>query len=1077
MQHSFPDIAALPSLTLHNGAVWHWQDGRTQRISAGQAQHLLQRQPHLLCHAAMLQARLRQMVQAQGQGRPVPARQDHGPAQAPGLFASSSAGQGASAAASTTTSAKPASPQPLRHHDVAELFAFVLPAVSSPPLVSSFAAELDLSLPDDDPAALHELAAALLHHLQAADVPHPQQALALARMLERSGWPWAQPVLAVLEKRQQQAAGQQGRQQQESASATGPAASSANAASTTAASQPAMFDINALAAWDLLAEWEDNPPAPPPGQEPVTAAEAQRELARILGPRAEERADQRRYAAAVAQAFVPRPSRHENTVLLAEAGTGLGKTLGYLAPAALWARRNAGSVWVATYTRNLQRQLLDETRRLWPEPALHRRRVSVRKGRENYLCLLNAEETLGQLAGSGAEGMLLAALLARWMAASRDGDMVGGDFPAWLLPLLGGERLAQATPMSLGLTDRRGECTYAACRHFRKCFIEKARVRAERADIVIANHAVVLTQAAYNVQLGQTLPHRLLDTPPPARLVFDEGHHLFDAADSAFSGHLSLREAVELRRWIRGAEGARRRGRGLRERLGDLLQSASGGLALLQEVEEAARTLPLDGWRARLQGGAPAGAAEAFFLLVRNQVLARADMRHASPHALQDLETDCLPLIDGLPQAAEELMEELAALQGGMRKLAGLLLGRLEQEAATLNSTDRNRLEAMARGLVRRGELLVGGWRLMLGHVLHAHAAATSRQAGGGAPETAADAPADAGMDAAADSPQAPKTAREAAQQEAPAATSRQHEAAAQRPPGARLVKWFSLTRMQGQEIDIGLHAHWVDPTIPLAECVLRPADSVVITSATLRDSATDAVEDGGWQGAEMRTGAVHLPWVARRVQFPSPFDHASQARVFVINDLDRDDIAQAAAAFRALFLAAGGGALGLFTAISRLKQVHQRLLTPLEQAGLPLYAQHVDALDTGTLVDIFRAQRNACLLGTDALRDGIDVPGASLRLVVMERVPWQRPTILERARQQAFGRQRWSDMQVRLRLRQAFGRLIRKADDHGVFVMLDNRLSSRFFSAFPDGTPIRRCGLAEAVEATRAFLRECRQP
>ena len=52
----------------------------------------------------------------------------------------------------------------------------------------------------------------------------------------------------------------------------------------------------------------------------------------------------------------------------------------------------------------------------------------------------------------------------------------------------------------------------------------------------------------------------------------------------------------------------------------------------------------------------------------------------------------------------------------------------------------------------------------------------------------------------------------------------------------------------------------------------------------------------------------------------------------------------------------------------------------------------------------MFRAERDACLLGTDAVRDGVDVPGDSLRLIVLDRVPWGQPTILERARREQFG-------------------------------------------------------------------------
>jgi len=54
---------------------------------------------------------------------------------------------------------------------------------------------------------------------------------------------------------------------------------------------------------------------------------------------------------------------------------------------------------------------------------------------------------------------------------------------------------------------------------------------------------------------------------------------------------------------------------------------------------------------------------------------------------------------------------------------------------------------------------------------------------------------------------------------------------------------------------------------------------------------------------------------------------------------------------------------------------------------------------------NIFRGEEQACLLGTDAVRDGVDVPGRSLRLIVFDRVPWPRPDILHRARREAFER------------------------------------------------------------------------
>ena len=104
-------------------------------------------------------------------------------------------------------------------------------------------------------------------------------------------------------------------------------------------------------------------------------------------------------------------------MLLAEAGTGIGKTLAYLAPASLWAERSGGTVWVSTYTKALQRQLDAEGYKIFPDAAERARKIVVRKGRENYLCLLNLEDAMqGAFAGRAA---ILAQLVGRWAAYSQ----------------------------------------------------------------------------------------------------------------------------------------------------------------------------------------------------------------------------------------------------------------------------------------------------------------------------------------------------------------------------------------------------------------------------------------------------------------------------------------------------------------------------------------------------------------------------------------------------------------------------------------------------------------------------------
>ena len=486
--------------------------------------------------------------------------------------------------------------------------------------------------------------------------------------------------------------------------------------------------------------------------------------------------------------------------------------------------------------------------------------------------------------------------------------------------------------------------------------------------------------------------------------MFDEGHHLFGAADSAFSAHLSGQESLELRRWLRGGEAGRQsRARGLSRRIGDLAEGREGGGELLAEIESAAGGLAGDGWLERLRDANPLGPTEVFLRLVRQQTLARASDRDGG----FSLETTPDNPIDGLLDAAARLAEALARLAAPISALQKHLAAILDEEADALDSGSRIRIEAAMSGLERRAGLPIAAWRGMLDDL---------------------------------------KTG----------------------PPDA-FVDWFSVTRFAGRETDAGYHRHWIDPTMPFAETVLRPAHGALITSATLLDQTVG--EEVDWASAEVRTGALHLVEPAARISLASPFDHAAQTRIYIVTDVRRDDADQVAAAYRSLFVAAGGGALGLFTAIWRLRAVHKRIVEALEEEDLPLYAQHVDAIDTGSLVDIFRAETDSCLLGTDAVRDGVDVPGRALRLIVFDRVPWPRPDIMHRARRRAFGGKRYDDMLTRLRLKQAYGRLLRRQGDAGVFVMLDAMTPSRLLSALPPSVAIERVGLAEAVAGTRDFL------
>ncbi len=850
-------------------------------------------------------------------------------------------------------------------YDVLELFAFVHPVKFCVPTPAGLCKALGFAPPDDFedmPLKLMDCARALLSDLALDPYKAKADPVKIARVmgLNGKGWNWTPFVLAALGENYDP--------------------------------KEPIFGKADLNVWKNLPEWAEEAPPPPAGHEGVAEEETAERLTSLLGHGSEQRAEQKQYADTMRHAFDPAQQSGEPHIVLAEAGTGVGKTLGYLAPASLWAEKNKGSVWISTFTKNLQRQIDQELTRLYPDSLIKDTHVAIRKGRENYLCLLNLEEMLGGAAlAAHADHAIASGLMARWSAASRDGDLSGGDFPGWLPGLVGYR-------YTLALSDRRGECIYSACDHYHRCFVEKSSRKAKHARIVVANHAVVMIQSALAAP----------EDDMPSRYIFDEGHHLFSAADSAFAAHLTAQETYDLRRWFLGAEGGQKsRARGIKRRAEDLISSDPEGQTMLAAILHEAQSLTGEGWTKRLKDNAPFGPCETFIHGVMEQVYARAEGRDG-PYSL---ETDTKPLNDDLAKKAAVLGAALSKLQKPVMAMAKHLRAKLAADTGEMDSDTRRRLDAVSSSLERRGAMTLNAWCAMLEQLTN--------------------------------TPQAQ----------------------------GEFIDWFGIERMDGKAYDAGYYRHFIDPMKPFAQAIAPHVHGIGITSATLRDHGAEA-EDSGWIAARMQTGLPHMNGDITEAAFPSPFDYKNQSRVFIINDVRKDDLAQVAGAYRALFQASGGGAIGLFTAISRLRAVHGKIASDLEDHGLNLYSQHVDDIDAGSLVDMFRDDVHACLLGTDAMRDGVDVPGESLRLLVFDRVPWPRPTILHKSRREAFGKKQYDEMITRMKLKQAFGRLVRRADDKGVFVMLDSMLPSRLHSAFPPDVAIVKCGLAQAVSEIKDFLK-----
>ena len=283
-----------------------------------------------------------------------------------------------------------------------------------------------------------------------------------------------------------------------------------------------------------------------------------RELARY-----EDRASQRSMAAAIARVY------NEGGIGLLEAGTGVGKSLGYLVPALRWAAANGERTIVSTNTINLQEQLVRKDLPFLARALDDQKvRFALLKGWRNYLCKARLEQATGgaaQLFDDGMAGEL--ATLAAWAERTADGSL--SDLPTPPRPEVWDEVSAEGDI-----------CTRMKCTHFDQCFVFKARRAAAQADIIVVNHHLLLADLAVRRQAQNWDDAAVL--PAYGRLVVDEGHHLEDAAAAHLGSTVTRRG---LQRLVNRLD---RRGKGLLPLLAtklaasrDLLSTAS--LDLVQE--------------------------------------------------------------------------------------------------------------------------------------------------------------------------------------------------------------------------------------------------------------------------------------------------------------------------------------------------------------------------------------------------------------------------------------------------------------------------------------------------------------
>ncbi len=227
---------------------------------------------------------------------------------------------------------------------------------------------------------------------------------------------------------------------------------------------------------------------------------------------------------------------------------------------------------------------------------------------------------------------------------------------------------------------------------------------------------------------------------------------------------------------------------------------------------------------------------------------------------------------------------------------------------------------------------------------------------------------------------------------------------------------------------------------------------TVVITSATLELGGTfDAVA-----GTIGLRGEGAPAW--RGLDVGSPFDYPRQGIAYVARHLPapgRDGTApQTLDELEALVRAAGGRTLGLFSSMRAAREATEAMRERLDDTDIVVLCQGEDQI--ATLVRDFAREPRTCLFGTLSLWQGVDVPGSSCHLVVIDRIPFPRPDDpLASARSRAIasmggnGFMAVSATHAALRLAQGAGRLIRRADDRGVVAFLDSRMMTARYAGF----------------------------
>ena len=627
-------------------------------------------------------------------------------------------------------------------------------------------------------------------------------------------------------------------------------------------------------------------------------------------------------ATSVTEAF------NQKQYLIAEAGTGTGKSLAYLIPSILWACRNGERVVLSTNTKNLQDQLFYKDLPLLKKIMEEEFRVTLLKGRSNYLCPKRWKEILRNpdLYLSSEERIAILPLIL-WAEKTQTGDISENH----------GFHLEMNSGLWAKLTcpERNEKDSH------QRCFLTIAREAAQKSHLVIVNHPLLLSDLATE--------NRILT--PFTRLVLDEAHNLEKVATEHLGIEVSFNRLKRI--IVRLQEGQRR-----------------GLLPLLQN---------------RVERGRISGKIKESLLRCLENLLQKIPETQEKGIAFFQIVSSSLPSRKMRYKPSDLFLEKIGEEGDELYHV----LNKLESELETLRK-DLQDLKPFQENLQDLEDV---------SYELHQYSKSLGLLL----------------FDLRED--------------------------------------WCYWAESREDPLRSELHAVPVDVGPLLAEELYKKMDSILFTSATLTVASS-------FEFFMNRTGFSRLdPDRVDKISVGSSFSFPEQTQLLIPNYLPSPKSSnfsqRVGEIIRNAILSTKRGTMILTTSYDLINFLDQQLRRRLEENGIELLVQGKSGSRRGIL-EIFKEEKNSCLLGTDSFWEGVDVPGESLELLILTKLPFPVPDdpIVE-ARCETLekkGLDPFASFMIptaAIRLRQGFGRLIRTRNDRGVVLLLDNRVIRNSYGEF----------------------------